>query len=208
MPTYPFERSSHWLPEPTPSRQQRECPTPAANQQERAAFALERGTDDGATLEFGTAFSGKEYFLRDHRIAGKSVLPGAVYVALALGAVLPVLLIPGVTEARGFYLFAILSALAYAALLAVIIVQDQSRARPKRLRRWQDLGVQLGALALVSALIVEAGMLRGTEALHALSTGLQPLQLTREIYRVSGAGSSEKGEILFRFAPEWTGTGQ
>ncbi len=138
-------------------------------------------------------------------------LPGkvlAVYVALALGAVLPVLLIPGVTEARGFYLFAILSALAYAALLAVIIVQDQSRARPKRLRRWQDLGVQLGALALVSALIVEAGMLRGTEALHALSTGLQPLQLTREIYRVSGAGSSEKGEILFRFAPEWTGTGQ
>ncbi|MCM2496148.1 non-ribosomal peptide synthetase/type I polyketide synthase [Burkholderia glumae] len=83
LPTYPFERSSHWLPEPTPSGHERERLAPAVNRQERATFALERVSDDGATLEFSTTFSGNEYFLRDHRIGGKSVLPGAVYAALA-----------------------------------------------------------------------------------------------------------------------------
>ena len=48
---------------------------------------LHRNTSDLSQHGFATRFSGEEFFLRDHRIQGRQVLPGVAYLEMARAAV-------------------------------------------------------------------------------------------------------------------------
>lgn len=135
--------------------------------------------------------------------AQNAPLPGrvlAVYALLALGCVVPVIAVSDITQARGFYLLAVFNAVAYAALLTVIVVHHwRESGRPG----WLRGALQIGTTAVVFAALGFALYLRGTESLAALETGLGPFHLTRVEYRVSGAGSTAPGTVVFRFDPGW-----
>ena len=148
----------------------------------------------------------------DFRITPKgaattTALPGgmvALYGLLALGSVVPVLMVPGVTQARGFYLLALVNAALYMALLATILLRHVIEAR--RTGKTAEIGgkyvVYLAGLTLIMAFGGWAIMLRGQESLHALAIGLAPLQLSKVEYMVSGAGTGQPGDVHLRFAPD------
>ncbi len=133
-------------------------------------------------------------------------LPGkiiALYALLALGAVVPVLLIGDVTQARGFYMLSLVNTILYMSLLAVIVI--------RHLREngigWRDQGrtvlMQGATVCVLAGLTGGALWLRGGESLQALAYGLEPLRITQAEYVVSGAGAGKPGEVRFRFAPFW-----
>lgn len=138
--------------------------------------------------------------------AASASVPGAIlwlYLGLAAGAVLPVLIFSHVTEARGFYLLSMINALLYAILVAVILVHQRTEAR----RRGQQPGASFKSakyatsLTLIMALCAGATTLRGEAGLTALATGAAPVGLTRLEYVVSGAGSAQGQAMHIRFAP-------
>ena len=145
--------------------------------------------------------------------AASARLPGkimAVYVALALGALAPVVLVGNVTQARGFYLLSLLNAVLYGALLVVILtrhlVENRQRGAFAQMRR-----VLPGYATLTAALValgVWSVVLRGPESLQALAFGLEPLQVSEVEYVVSGAGMGRAGDVHIRFAPQWRGLGK
>lgn len=125
----------------------------------------------------------------------------AVYFALALGAVLPVLMVDNVMEAQGFYLLALLNAVAYAALLIIIIVhQHRESGGALGLRANAS---RIVATSVVVALVGTALVIRSPQSAKALATGLEPYRLARMEYRVSGAGSGGRDRVVLRFAPGW-----
>ncbi|OOY29806.1 N-acetylglucosaminyltransferase [Thioclava sp. L04-15] len=138
--------------------------------------------------------------------AASLVLPEriiAVYGGLALGALLPVLLVGNVTEARGFYLLSFFNAAFYFVLLSVIF---GARARHVQIdwRGWpRDMAVQMGTLSMIVALGFSALWLRGSESLYALMVGLKSVQLAKVEYIVSGAGMGAPGQPKFRVSPAW-----
>ena len=148
----------------------------------------------------------------DFRITPKGAsvtrrLPGrvlGVYVALALGCLLPVLLVDGVQEARGFYLLLTFNAIIYTAIVGVIVVHHRKESGTAWRQQARDTIAQFGVAAALVVLAVTALGLRATESIHALAFGLEPLRITRVEYAVSGAGSeSGAPAVRFRFDPGW-----
>ena len=90
LPTYPFARESYWAPGaalPAPMR--------AASSDRHAApvppvtihSLLHRNTSNFTAQRFSSHFSGREFFLADHWIAGRQLLPGVVQLEMARAAV-------------------------------------------------------------------------------------------------------------------------
>ncbi len=127
-----------------------------------------------------------------------------VYVALALGCILPVLLVPGVHEARGFYLLLTFNAIIYTAIVGVIVVHHRKESGTPWRQQARDTITQFGLAAALAVMAATALVLRAPESAHALAFGMEPLRLTRAEYVVSGAGSKAGGpEVRFRFDPGW-----
>jgi acyl transferase domain-containing protein/acyl carrier protein len=84
LPTYPFARERYWIPEEEPG-------TKLQEEQVLAVQAihplLHQNTSDLLEQRFSSAFTGKEFFLEDHRVNGERVLPGVVYLEMARAAV-------------------------------------------------------------------------------------------------------------------------
>ncbi|WP_082181885.1 glycosyltransferase family 2 protein [Aestuariivita boseongensis] len=124
------------------------------------------------------------------------------YLLLSLGAILPTLLIEDLEFANGFYLLSLLSAVIYMSVLAVAvyhhIVDNHIKLglRP-RLVHLQLLCV-LGLVGLFSVAFAERSLI----SLHALSLGLEPLQIVRIEFAVSGAGMGT-GNVQPVFDPGW-----
>ncbi|WP_096785461.1 glycosyltransferase family 2 protein [Rhodobacter sp. CZR27] len=127
----------------------------------------------------------------------------AIYVVLAAGCVVPVFLAQDVSEARGFLLLSMLNAALYGCLVAVMVWHHLRGLGAVWREQMADLAVQGLAVAAVIGLVVAGAMMRGPESLAALAFGLEPLQLTRAEYVVSGAASGEEPRVHFRFAPAW-----
>ena len=125
-----------------------------------------------------------------------------VYAALAIGALLPVLLVADAGEARGFYLLSLLNAAVFATLLALAVAEPLRHAR----RNWasHDLAAQFATLAVIGAMTLGALVSRGEESLHALLIGLEPVHLTRVQYVASGAGMGAPGKAQFKISPGWS----
>ncbi|MEU8268267.1 SDR family NAD(P)-dependent oxidoreductase [Sphaerisporangium sp. NPDC049002] len=84
LPTYPFADERYWA-----GRGARPTATDAA---EPAAPAgshpmLRRALPDGETTRYETRLDGSEPFLRDHRVRGSKVLPGAAHLEMARAAI-------------------------------------------------------------------------------------------------------------------------
>ena len=127
----------------------------------------------------------------------------ALYGALALGCLIPVVLFSNVQEARGFYLLLLMNAVLYGANVIVIVVHHFRENRIAWREQRGDFLLQAGAMAMIIALFAVSLDLRGMQGLHALSTGLEPLRLTRIEFVVAGAGQGGPGQMDFRFAPGW-----
>ncbi|MGK3962581.1 SDR family NAD(P)-dependent oxidoreductase [Sorangium sp. So ce118] len=80
LPTYPFARKRYWV--PTPS-----SPVAAAGPAVGAIHPLvHQNTSDLDGIHFTATFSGREFFLTDHRIKGDGVLPGVAHLEMARAA--------------------------------------------------------------------------------------------------------------------------
>jgi acyl transferase domain-containing protein/SAM-dependent methyltransferase/acyl carrier protein len=80
LPTYPFARERYWISRPVesfsdPSR----CP--------RLHSLVHQNTSDLSEQRFSSVFTGQEFFLADHRIQGKRVLPAVAYLEMVREAV-------------------------------------------------------------------------------------------------------------------------
>lgn len=77
LPTYPFERKRYWLAEAVPARlHQGTSPV-------RLHPLLHLNSSVLAALRFESEFQGEEFFLKDHLVKGRKVLPGVAYLEMA-----------------------------------------------------------------------------------------------------------------------------
>ncbi|MWV45526.1 SDR family NAD(P)-dependent oxidoreductase [Paenibacillus sp. HJL G12] len=84
LPTYPFARERYWLTE-------RETEAENTNAMGLHAVGylnplLHRNTSNLEEQRFSSIFTGKEFFLRDHAVRGKNILPGAAYLEMTRAA--------------------------------------------------------------------------------------------------------------------------
>src|SRR5262249_34447060 len=86
LPTYPFAQGRYWAP-----------------RQHVAGHGIDsilhpllhRNTSDLAEQRFSSTFTGREFFLADHRVNGESVLPGVAYLEMPRAAVQQAAGLPG-----------------------------------------------------------------------------------------------------------------
>ncbi len=80
LPTYPFEREHYWIP-----KDESKASNIIANT-EMIPFIhplLQQNTSDFSEQRFSSTFTGQEFFLSDHIVSGKKVLPGVAYLEMA-----------------------------------------------------------------------------------------------------------------------------
>ncbi|MEX2631038.1 MAG: amino acid adenylation domain-containing protein [Tistlia sp.] len=84
LPSYPFARQRHWLPEAAGAQPDRRG-APAAPVLHPL---VHRNTSDlSGGQRFTSLFTGREFFLADHVVLGERVLPGVAYLEMARAAV-------------------------------------------------------------------------------------------------------------------------
>nr|ABM63527.1 BryB [Candidatus Endobugula sertula] len=82
LPTYPFARQRCWVPQ-TISH----STVDAISQHAFLHPLLHRNTSDFSCQRFSSTFNGSEFFLTDHLILGKKILPGAAYFEMVREAI-------------------------------------------------------------------------------------------------------------------------
>jgi cellulose synthase (UDP-forming) len=125
----------------------------------------------------------------------KVLLP---YVVLALGCILPVLLVDDLRVAMGFYFLTLLNGTVYT-IIAFVIVIRHMRDNGIGLRQGvRAIPLQIAILPVVGALALSALVSRGPESVLALSIGLVDADIVRYEYMVSGAGMGGTDNVRFR----------
>ncbi|MBC9915647.1 SDR family NAD(P)-dependent oxidoreductase [Chitinophaga varians] len=84
LPSYPFAKERYWLHTP-------KSPAVAMLPENTATMLhplLHRNTSDLRQQSYTTGFSGEEFFLRDHQVNGRKVLPAVAYLEMARAAVM------------------------------------------------------------------------------------------------------------------------
>ncbi|MBZ9974910.1 glycosyltransferase family 2 protein [Mesorhizobium sp. BR-1-1-10] len=136
----------------------------------------------------------------------KDLLPVRVvipYVALAVGASLPVLLVQNPQSATGFYWFAAFNAALYS-LLTIVIIAKHVTENKISLRPSIGKFVLQASLAGVALTAPLAGFYgRGLEGIYGLQQGAGAVHLVKMAFPVSGAGMGEIGARNFYFDPGW-----
>ncbi|WP_276736066.1 non-ribosomal peptide synthetase [Bacillus sp. (in: firmicutes)] len=85
LPTYPFAKERYW-----PSRDDRKPSGQLSGNQTEIGFIhplLHQNTSDFSEQKFTSVFTGEEFFLREHVVRGKPVLPGVAYLEMAHTAI-------------------------------------------------------------------------------------------------------------------------
>lgn len=127
----------------------------------------------------------------------------AVYMALAIGALAPILLVDDVGPARGFYLLSAVNAVIYSIIVASIVLRHLHDSAPDLRQRWQPALFQAVSVAMLGILLVSAVVTRGAQSAFALSDGLSPIRLATVEYTASGAGMDESKRVRYKFDPGW-----
>ena len=81
LPTYPFAKERYWAPEPVV------VVAGGMGQPVLLHPLLHENTSDLSSQRFRTRLSGEEFFLSDHVVQGRRVLPGVAYLEMAHAAV-------------------------------------------------------------------------------------------------------------------------
>ncbi|RWO49558.1 MAG: glycosyltransferase [Mesorhizobium sp.] len=135
-----------------------------------------------------------------HLLPARALTP---YVALAIGAALPVLLVEHPFDATGFYWFAAFNAFLYGLLVVVIVVRHVLENRIPLRANAARVAFQ-GSLAVLALIVPAAGFYdRGMEGVYGLQQGAGGLRIVRIAYVVSGAGQGNIGGRNFYFDPGW-----
>ncbi|GAX60250.1 beta-ketoacyl synthase [Candidatus Scalindua japonica] len=82
LPTYPFVRERYWVPETRGERSMAR-----GEEIQRLHPLLHQNTSDFSEQRFSSTFTGQEFFLEDHVVKGRRVLPGVAYLEMARAAV-------------------------------------------------------------------------------------------------------------------------
>jgi hypothetical protein len=113
----------------------------------------------------------------------------APYVVLTVASALPGLIITGVEQALGFYIFASINALIYGALLAVIVIRHAKENGTPRQRQRLGAAALQGCVALLLVGVMAAGAARsGARGLEALAWGTEEVGITEVTFAIAGAG--------------------
>ena len=130
----------------------------------------------------------------------KVLLP---YLVLAFGAILPVAVIEGATEAAGFYIFACVNAAIYCALLLIIVINHMREngisVRSAQTRAWG----QMACIAALGGVIATSAVQRGDQGMIALASTTGQVQLVETRYVVSGAGQGTPGSVHSQLKLDW-----
>ncbi|MCC5987139.1 MAG: glycosyltransferase [Pararhodobacter sp.] len=127
----------------------------------------------------------------------------APYFLLGVASALPILLLPGLEQARGFYILAAINAAIYTAVFTVMVIRHIRENAISLRRNLLPAGGQLAAITLLVSLTLGSVSLRGLEGLHVLAMGLEPLHVTRSLYSVSGANQASSDAERIRFEVWW-----
>ncbi|WP_091917754.1 glycosyltransferase family 2 protein [Mesorhizobium sp. YR577] len=126
----------------------------------------------------------------------------APYGFLSIASVVPVLLVKDASDARGFYIFAIINAALYAILLLVIVVQH-SRENVVRVSHRSYRSAMAAGLLSLFLLPGMATAERGLDGLESLAFGFGRVSLFDEKYAVAGAGNGGEALRKITFRPRW-----
>lgn len=86
LPTYPFLRVKHWLPEAVSPFTNSIGPSPAVEASNQLHPFIHQNQSSLSEVRFYTCFSRDEAVLQEHIVNGQHVLPGVVYLEMALSA--------------------------------------------------------------------------------------------------------------------------
>lgn len=127
------------------------------------------------------------------------VLP---YAALSLGSAVPVLLVGGNVEARGFYIFCAVNALIYALVLVTLAAKHgRENAVPGTTSARRPGFVVGGLSALLISMSVAGLYVRALPGLEGLAWGPGGFRLVRTTFSVAGAGQGAAGVRRFSLEP-------
>ncbi|ATF14554.1 non-ribosomal peptide synthetase [Brevibacillus brevis X23] len=84
LPAYPFAREHYWLPEP--KKQPSTITQGTLGLTASLHPLLHQNTSDLSEQRFSSTFDGQEFFLSDHVVKGKKILPGVAYLEMARAA--------------------------------------------------------------------------------------------------------------------------
>lgn len=87
LPTYPFARIRHWIPNADPSILGSRAQSAQSTKRAEIHPLLGEKTKDSAENELITKLSGKEFYLVDHVVNGLKVFPGVAYLEMILSSV-------------------------------------------------------------------------------------------------------------------------
>lgn len=127
----------------------------------------------------------------------------APYAVLALLAILPILLLDDVADAKGFYLLGLINAAIYLSLFVIIVIHH---FREGEISLWSFGGAELLQCSAMVALVMLAAAalwLRGPESVAALSIGIEPVRVVESKFIVSGAGTGPPGKLKYVFEFGW-----
>jgi polyketide synthase PksN len=96
LPTYPFARDSFWIPQRTGTGSEGN----AGSTRHQLHPVLHTNASTLGTQRFVSTFGGSEFFLADHVIKDKPVLPGVVYLEMVRAAVEEALMSGGASTTR------------------------------------------------------------------------------------------------------------
>ncbi|AKS46938.1 cellulose synthase (UDP-forming) [Octadecabacter temperatus] len=138
--------------------------------------------------------------------AASSVVSWSVllpYFALALGSLVPVLLATNVQDAAGFYIFALINAVIYTSLFAIIIVNHLRENPSRQYQLSKHALAQFAAVAVLGGAIGYGLVMQGRDAAIALATTSGDLQFLQSGYVVAGAGQGNYGNLHVSYNSNW-----
>ena len=129
-----------------------------------------------------------------------------LYGGLALGCILPVLLVDNLQNAQGFYLLTLFSGLLYSLTFAITVIRHYFDGGFSLSGLGRGLALHMTAVCAIAALFATALSLRAAEGTFALALGLDPVQIVNVKTRVAGAGSANRDAIDYTFDIEFRPT--
>jgi len=125
----------------------------------------------------------------------------AVYAIIALGCLVPVLMVDRVQQSGGFYLLALFSGMLYVTIVVVTVFRHHT----ENSMTWSpaDIAPQLGLVVVLVAMTGWCFMDRIGPGAHALFMGIDGIVVAKPLYYVAGAGAGAAGRVTYKLNFLW-----